>query len=338
MASPADRNKPVISLMVGDPAGIGPEIVLKSLAEPEVQAMCRPLLVGNYDDIAASAKRWPPGVSLVKGEGKDTAEGKLPAATVEVVDVPSDGASFEVGNVSAGSGAIVHRSIRQVFSLLEDSRADGTVMAPIAKEALHRAGLKYLSEFEIYGELCHVDEVKAVVKSGDLYRSTVTEHIPFRDIPARLTSVRIENTARVLCDTMRQFGVTRPLLAVAALNPHAGEGGLMGNEEETIIAPAIHALAREGLDVQGPIPADTLFTRAKGGEFNGLIYLYHDQGNIAFKAASFGHLVLIYGGIPPVITSVGHGTAFDIAGKGVADHRNFVDAIAAAVQLVISKR
>lgn len=324
--------------MAGDPAGIGPEIVLKSLAEPEVGATCRPLLVGNYDGIAAAAERWPPGVSLAKGDGKDTAEGKVPAATVEVVDVSLNGASFEVGKVSAGSGAIVHRSIRQVFDLLGDGRADGTVMAPIAKEALHKAGLGYLSEFELYGELCHVDEVKAVVKSGDLYRSTATEHIPFRDIPDRLTSARIQNTARVLYDTMRQFGVTQSRLAVAALNPHAGEGGLIGSEEETVIAPAIRTLVQEGLNVRGPVPADTLFTRAKGGEFNGLIYLYHDQGNIAFKAASFGHLVLIYGGIPHVVTSVGHGTAFDIAGKGVADHRNFVDAIASAVQLVEGKR
>ena len=190
-----------------------------------------------------------------------------------------------------------------------------------------------MSEFELFADLADVPEVKSVVKCESLFRATVIGHVPFRDIVAHLNTQNIVETSQMLHKTMMRFGISAPRLGIAALNPHAGEGGLLGSEEEILIQPAIDILHQRRIDAIGPIPADTLFIRAKRGDCSGLVYLYHDQGNIALKAAAFGHSELIYTGLPYLITSVGHGTAFDIAGQGIADTTNILRTLQTTIKL-----
>ncbi|MBN1401653.1 MAG: 4-hydroxythreonine-4-phosphate dehydrogenase PdxA, partial [Anaerolineae bacterium] len=207
------------------------------------------------------------------------------------------------------------------------------VMAPITKESLAMADMGYHSEFEVFRALTGVSDVRAVVKWNEIARITVTGHMPFREIASQLTADGILSAGRQLVSVMSALGQERPRLAVAALNPHAGEGGLFGDEEETIIAPAIRALRSEGMDVHGPIPADTVFWRTIQGEFQGVVFLYHDQGNIAMKSVAFGEGVLIYTGLPFSVTSPGHGSALDIAGQGIANPGNLIESIRVAAQL-----
>jgi 4-hydroxythreonine-4-phosphate dehydrogenase len=233
---------------------------------------------------------------------------------------------------------IAYESIKFAIDLLSRGAVDAAVMAPISKESLKKAGSGFMSEFELFEKLFNVKKVRAVVKCASLFRSTVVGHVPFKDIPERLTTSGIAETASALNTTMCRFGIKKPELAIAALNPHGGEGGLLGNEERTVINPALSLLKEQGIDAKGVFPADTLMARARRGEFQGLVYLYHDQGNIAFKAANFGENVLIYTGMPYIMSSVGHGTAFDIAGKGIANEHNLLEAIDATVRLVLDSK
>lgn len=326
--------KPLIALIMGDPAGIGPEITLKALSSTVNAGRYNPVLVGNYNLSIELANKWAPHLNLVMVD----APGKIAKITAEntipFVDVSYNEALIPVGRVSGDAGVIAYRSIKETFNLLKDGFLDGAAMAPISKEALQKAGFGFLSEFELFSSLANVDTVRAIVKCGSLFRSTVVGHVPFREISSLLTTTMIVNTGKSLFSMMRRFGIQKPRLAIAALNPHAGEGGLLGDEEKKVIEPAISRLVRNGIDAQGPFPADTLMVHARRDEFQGIVFLYHDQGNIAFKAADFGENVLIYSGIPYTITSVGHGTAFDIAGEGIANPHNYIEAINVAVCLL----
>jgi 4-hydroxythreonine-4-phosphate dehydrogenase len=329
-----NNKKPLVALIMGDPAGIGPEIALKALSSTVNTEKYNPVIVGNYSSSVELMKKWAPQLNLVKA---DTAEKiiKITAdKAIPFVDIPYNELPIPVGKVSADAGAIAYHSIKETFNLLEHGFLDGAAMAPISKEALQKARLGFFSEFDLFASLSKVDSVHAIVKCGPLFRSTVIGHVPFRNISSLLTTEKIVNTGNSLFSMMRRFGIQKPKLAVAALNPHAGEGGLLGDEEKMVIEPAISILKGRGIDAQGPFPADTLMVHARRNEFQGILFLYHDQGNIAFKAADFGENVLIYSDIPYTITSVGHGTAFDIAGKGVADPHNYIEAINVAIRLL----
>ena len=321
---------PAIGVFMGDPAGIGPEITVKSLVHAGTTGACRPIVIGNLELLRELAKQWQIDVRLTRlGPGDGPGAGGVP-----VVDMPLGEEAVPLGVQSKAAGAYVTRCLRHAFDLAAHGTLRGIVMAPICKESLTMAGDGYHSEFDVYADLAGVAEVRSVVKSGSVFRATVTGHIAFREILERLTEPRIVETAVMLQSTIARFGIARPRLAVAALNPHAGEGGLFGDEEGRIIAPAIRHLRDDGLAVSGPIPADTVYVRAHKGEFDGIVYLYHDQGNIANKAAAFGQGVVIYTGLPLVVTSPGHGTAFDIVGRGVADEGNLIEAIRTAAVLV----
>jgi 4-hydroxythreonine-4-phosphate dehydrogenase len=225
-------------------------------------------------------------------------------------------------------------AIRRAVELAKEGRLDGIVLAPLNKEAMHLAGSTHADEFGLLAELAGVPTVKGIVKWGDFFRSTVVGHVAFRDIISRLTVDEIVTTIQVLGVTMQGFGIERPTIGLAALNPHAGEGGQFGDEEQTVLAPAIaEARQKWPFDVSGPYPADTIWHQAVGGPLDGIVYLYHDQGNIGMKAAAFGEATLIYAGLPVSVTSPGHGTAYDIAGSGRADHTNLRIALDVAVEL-----
>jgi len=329
-----NNKKPLVALIMGDPAGIGPEIALKALSSTVNTRQYNPVIVGSYSSSVELIDKWVQHLKLVKA---DTAEEIIRItidSAIPFVDISCNELPIPVGKVSSDAGAIAYNSIKETFNLLEHGFLDAAAMAPISKEALQKTGLGFLSEFDLFASLSQVDSVKAIVSCGSLFRSTVIGHVPFRDIASLLTTEKIVNTGKSLFSMMRRFAIKEPRLAIAALNPHAGEGGLLGDEEKNVIEPAIRILRESGVDLKGPFPADTLMVHAKRNEFQGIIFLYHDQGNIAFKAADFGENVLIYSDIPYTITSVGHGTAFDIAGTGIADPHNYIAAIEVAIRLI----
>jgi len=331
--APARRARPLpeIGIIAGDPSGIGPEVTVKAVCKGEVLSVCRPVLIGSRDALLSAAERWAAETAgLMRTEG-DT------RPRIRLLDVRTGGVQPEVGRASSEGGTAAFHAITRAFGLLDDGSIAGAAMAPIAKEALHSTGYGFASEFELFAHLCGVACVRGVVKCGGLFRATVTGHIPFGEIVATLTTGEIEETGRALWHTMRQFGVEAPQIGVAALNPHAGEGGMLGDEEAAVIAPAVRRLSSQGIHAQGPFPADTILSRARQGAFRGVVFLYHDQGNIAFKAADFGSNVVVFTGIPHAVTTVGHGTAFDIAGQGIADEGNMVQAILAAAELIGSE-
>lgn len=300
--------KPVIGIALGDPAGIGPEITAKALEHGF--ADYTPVLFGNrvlYEQFAPV----PDGVTFV-----DT----------------SAGADIRMGQITADSGRLMTESLIQAIEYHKQGKIDGLVMAPITKQAFHAAGYPYTSEFELFAEKYNTSSVRAVIRCENIFRSTVVGHCAFREIVDRLTPDGVVQTARSLMQVIRTFK-GEGSIALAALNPHAGENGLFGDEEQRVLQPAIDRLRAEGIAIDGPCPADTVFLRAVNGINDGVVFLYHDQGNIAMKSRFFGDGVLIYSNVPSPVCSVGHGSALDIAGKGLADPANLISCIATAVEI-----
>jgi 4-hydroxythreonine-4-phosphate dehydrogenase len=327
------QKHPRIGLVMGDAAGIGPEIVLKTLSDDSVHARCEPLVFGSHEVLSLASRIAGFEQEIVPVTGVDAAVSGPPNVTVLDCTVERN-PDFRWGVADAYNGRNCLAAIRAAVGLASQGMLDAVVLAPLNKEAMHLAGSPHADEFGLLAELAGMLKVKGVVKWGDVFRCTVVGHVPFRDVLARLTVDEIVTTIEYLGTTIQSFGVARPKIGVAALNPHAGEGGQFGDEEGTVIAPAI-AQARRGwpFDISGPYPADTIWHHAVGGPLDGIVYLYHDQGNIAMKAAAFGEATIIYAGLPFPVTSPGHGTAYDIAGQGRADHRNLESALEVAIEI-----
>ncbi|MBQ3864403.1 MAG: 4-hydroxythreonine-4-phosphate dehydrogenase PdxA [Clostridia bacterium] len=316
------KSLPVIGIILGDHAGIGPEITAMTLAGRTLTDFI-PVLVGNRD-LFRRAMAVVPGceekLEIVDITGNPTVEKEPGKVYFYNISIEGD---IPFGEVNAASGKLIMDSMLAMIGLQKHGEVDGFVLAPITKQALHAAGYPFSSEFEIFTDAYGTEGCRAVIRADRIFRCTVVGHVRFTEIVPHLTTQGILDTAHALADVMKRFipgGELR--IAVAALNPHAGEDGLFGDEESVIIQPAIDCLLREGLQVIGPCPADTVYRRAQTGQVDGIVFLYHDQGNIAMKAASFGEGVLIYTGIPAHVVSVGHGSAFEIAGQGTADPEN----------------
>jgi len=286
---------PKIAITVGDPSGIGPEIALKASADPRVRAICEPVLYGP--------------------------------ATSDAL------APFTPGRVSADAGRTAYEAIRAAVADAQAGRVAAIATGPVSKEAFAAAGLPWKGHTDLLAHLCGVRDVAMLFHSPTLRVVLATVHVPLRDVPDLLTRERLETTIALTARELPRFGCPRPRLAVAGLNPHAGEHGVMGREDDEVLAPAIEACARRGIDVQGPFPADTVFLRAVRGEFDAVVACYHDQGLVPVKLVAFGASVNVTLGLPIVRTSVDHGTAFDIAGRGIARHGSLVEAVVLAVKL-----
>jgi 4-hydroxythreonine-4-phosphate dehydrogenase len=290
---------PVIAVTVGDPSGIGPEIAVKAARDPRVLAVCRPVLYGPYE-----------------------------AAALE---------PFPAGRVHPESALAAFEAIKTATEDALAGRVSAVVTAPINKEAFAAAGLRWPGHTELLADLCGATRVAMMFWSETLRVVLATVHVPLRAVPALVTTERLLQTIRLTATSLPQFGIAEPRLAVAGLNPHAGEHGLLGVEEEQVFAPALAQAAAEGINVAGPFPADTVFVRAIRGEFDAVIASYHDQGLIPVKLVAFGHAVNVTLGLPIIRTSVDHGTAFDIARKGVADEGSLIEAILLAAKLAAGK-
>ena len=286
---------PTIAITVGDPSGIGPEIAVKAARDARVTAVCRPAIYGPH---AADAL-----------------------------------AAFPVGRVHAASGKAAYDAIVEATRDALSGNVAAVVTAPINKAAFAAAGYPWPGHTDLFAHLCDVQDVAMMFWSDALRVVLATVHVPLVDVPRILTRERLLRVLRLTAASMPRFGYAHARIALAGLNPHAGEDGLLGREELDVLSPAVAEARAGGVDVSGPFPGDTVFVRASRGEFDVVVACYHDQGLIPIKLLAFGRAVNVTIGLPIVRTSVDHGTAFDIARKGVADEGSLVEAILLAVRL-----
>ncbi len=314
---------------MGDVAGIGPEIIAR--AWPKLNALCRPVVVGDAGWLhrALDLVQSPAAVCEVR----ELAEAEpSPDVIPCLAESDQDLSGVEVGRVSAAAGRAAYDFLCTAIDLTRTAQADGIVTAPLHKEGLRAAGLAYPGHTEILAERTGTKQYAMLLWCEGLAVAHVTLHMALRDVFRHLSAPAVEEKIRLLDNLLPRLLGHRPRIGVAGLNPHASDGGLFGDEEATIIAPAVAAAQNAGLLVSGPWPADTLFVRARQGEFDGVVAMYHDQGHIAIKLLG-RHAVNITAGLPIVRTSVAHGTAYDIAGKGVADATSLVEATRVAARL-----
>lgn len=316
-------NKKNVIITIGDPAGIGPEVTLKALASPRVKGLANFLVVGDR--------------FLIDRASCDTGV-RFNAALIDLENVKPDAFKYGVINPSFGRAAV--RYLDTAVRILARGEADALVTAPINKTSIIAAGFNgFQGHTEYLAAKAGSRDVAMMFVGAGLKITLVTRHIPFRDVSRSLTADKIFSTIAVTHKALRGlFGVTRPKIAVAGLNPHAGEGGAFGNEESRMIVPAIKKASKAFGRIYGPISPDVMFYGALNKKFDACIALYHDQGLIPFKMLYFKDGVNMTVGLPYVRTSPDHGTAFDIAGKGVADPSSMIEAIMLACNLSKSKR
>ena len=330
--------KPLLGITMGDPAGIGPEIIVKSLLDQHIYDICSPVVVGDPTIIEMAVK------DIVKSDQKINildapadARGRL--GIIDVLPLTGiDLSDFAYGKLSAKCGEAAFRSVETAIRLALDGQLDGTVTAPLNKEAMNLAGHHYDGHTEIYAKYTGTDKYSMMLADGNLRVVHVTTHMPLVKVSEKLTIDRVLDVIRLGNNACQQLGIAKPRIGVAGFNPHAGENGLFGTEEQTAITPAIESAQAEGIDAQGPYPPDTVFCKAAGGGFDLVVAMYHDQGHIPLKMQSFIYDdktgkwsgmtgVNVTLGLPIVRASVDHGTAFENAGKNVASAQSMTNAI-----------
>lgn len=340
--------KPLVGISVGDPSGIGPEISTRAVIDTNVMNMCRPIIVGDPDIIrrAVNLLNLTAEVNVIEGSPD---EGFQVGAVNVIKSGILNAEDVEYGEISAASGNAAYDAVAKVIDLAMNGSIDATVTAPIHKESLNIAGHKYAGHTEIYSHLTGSDKVAMLLADGDFRIIHVTTHVSLRKACDLIKKDRVLHVIRLLNDACIGFGVDKPRIAVCGLNPHASDGGLFGDEEKLEIIPAVLQANKEGINAQGPFAADTIMSKVVGGFFDGCVAMFHDQGHIPFKVKGFvwdrakkdwGKIrgVNITLGIPIIRVSVDHGTAFDIAGKGIASSESMIHAIEYAVRLCESKR
>jgi 4-hydroxythreonine-4-phosphate dehydrogenase len=339
-------HKPLIAITMGDPAGVGPETIVGAWSDPALHACCRPLAVGHPEILRRAAR--------LLGSN----------AQVEVIDAPQDAQpapdripclrtgsddvlDLQPGTIDARGGQAAYDALVTAAQLAIAGRVDAMTTAPLHKAALWQAGHHYPGHTELLAELCGVDDFAMMLylAPGEFIRGEaglaivhVTLHMALADVFAALSTDAVLAKARLVSNVMQRIKGATPRVGVCALNPHAGEEGLFGNEEQTIIRPAVERGIAEGLDVYGPAPADTLISRACRGEFDAVVAMYHDQGHIAIKLLEMHRAVNVTLGLPIVRTSVAHGTAFDVAWQGKAVTGGMLEAVRIASLLATNRR
>lgn len=315
------RRKPTLALTLGDPAGIGPELIAKLLARGELMREANAVLVGDRwvweDGQRVAGAR----VALHEITSIDEARAGEQAGTAQFLPVHT-ARPHEVqrGVANAAGGASVLAALRVCLDAATAGKIDAICFAPLNKHAMKQAGLAFEDELHFFADYLRVRSYICELNALDgLWTARVTSHIPLRDVAQNLSKDRIKDSARLLYRSLQAAGVGQPRVAVAALNPHAGEGGTCGREEIDVIEPALREARAAGVPLDGPFPADTIFLRARAGRYDGVLTMYHDQGQIAIKLMGFERGVTVQGGLPVPITTPAHGTAFDIAGQNKAN-------------------
>jgi 4-hydroxythreonine-4-phosphate dehydrogenase len=334
---------PLVGITMGDPAGVGPEITAKALADPGVRATARAVVIGDARVVADAARLA--GVRLPVRALRAIESATHAPDTIEVLDLENaDPARFSIGRVSPLCGRAAYDYVARGVELALARRIDAVVTAPINKEALAAAGMPHTGHTEILATLTGTRSYAMLLLGRELRVIHVTTHVALRRVPELVTRERVLGTIRLGDQAMRRLGLGAPRVAVCGLNPHAGESGLFGDEEASAIVPAIDAARAEGIDATGPYPADTLMSRAAGGEFDCVVAMYHDQGHVPVKTLGFRYDerqkawtglsgVNVTVGLPIVRVSVDHGTAFDRAGRGIANPESMIEAITIAARM-----
>ena len=323
---------PVIGITMGDATGVGPEIIVKSLTHDNVYQQCRPLVIGD-------ARRLERANQLVGGDARVRAiehasQALYEPSVIDCIDlglIPDD---LPFGQLSAVAGDSAYRYIARAVELAQTGAIDAICTAPLNKEALHAGGHKYPGHTEMLAHLTGTAEVSMMLVAPHLRVIHVTTHIGIIDAIRKIDAGLVQRTIERGHATLVKAGIAQPRIGVCGINPHAGENGLFGyGEEEEKIVPAVELLQKRGLDVTGPLPADTLFFRAGRGDFDLVVAMYHDQGHGPIKVLGLEAGVNVTVGLDVIRTSVDHGTAFDIAGKGVADERSLLEALRQGAEL-----
>jgi 4-hydroxythreonine-4-phosphate dehydrogenase len=336
--------KSLIAITMGDPAGVGPEVIVGAWADPTIHEHMQPLVLGHPEVMRRAAKLLNSSIEVVEivepvlqrmWKADSRTMSCLRTSDDSVLDVPT-------GRVDARAGEAAYQAVQVATRLAIFGNIEAMVTAPLSKAALHAAGHHYPGHTELLAEMCGVADFAMMLylPPGTAVRGPsglgvvhVTLHQSLRSVFADLTTEAIVAKCHLADNAMRSLGVERPRIAVAALNPHAGEDGLFGDEERSIISPAVAEARRGGVDAQGPFPTDTLMVRARDGEFDAVVAMYHDQGHIALKLLGMHAAVNVTLGLPIVRTSVAHGTAFDRAWQGTAESKGMVAALLTAANL-----
>lgn len=335
--------RPLLGITMGDPGSVGPEVCARALDKPEIYRLCRPLIIGDSEIIANAIHFCQ--LSLTVNSCSGPEEGLFRHGTLDVIDLHNLPLSdLQHKSVTPAQGRASFEYIDRAIALALNGEIDGTVTGPINKAAINAAGFHYAGHTEIYGTKTGTSDYAMMLADGGFRVTHVSTHVSLREACDRVKKERIEKVINLTNDTLLHLGIIAPRIAVAGLNPHCGEGGLFGKEEEDEIIPAVNAAKSGGIDVAGPLPADTVFSKMRGGMYDAVVVMYHDQGHIPTKLVGFqydevtdtwGHMagVNITIGLPIIRTSVDHGTAFDKAGDGRANPQSMVDAITMAAAL-----
>lgn len=336
--------KKIIGITLGDPAGIGPEISLKAFSKPNLYEKSRPLLIGDASVVSYYLKQHPE-LGLKLHVIKHPRDGKYEFGTIDLIDLGIvDMGSFKIGEVSTVGGDAAFQYVKKVIELAMAKEVDATVTNPLNKEAMNAAGHHYAGHTEIYADLTGTDKYTMMLADGNLRVVHVSTHVSLREACDRATKERVLDVIRIADKACKDLGIKNPRVAVAGLNPHCGENGLFGREEIEQINPAVEAAKAEGINVEGSLPADTLFSKANGGMYDIVVAMYHDQGHIPLKLLGFvydqkkGAWQAVQGvnvtlGLPIIRASVDHGTAFDQAGHWTASELSLENAIDYAIRL-----
>ncbi len=340
------EHRPILGLTMGDPAGIGPEIILEALELLRERVAAGELelaVIGTASCIEAAARALGCRVEI------DGAKAPAVWPKVRVIEAAAARERVAPGRLSAEAGRLAFAAIAKAVELAMAGAIDGIVTAPINKEALNAAGYAYAGHTEILAELTGSKGSCMLLAHDRLKVSHVTTHVALADVPKRITPERLRRVFELTHQALLDLGTLKPRIGVAALNPHAGENGLFGREDIDVILPVIEEFQSQGMSFEGPVPGDTVFVKALGGQFDAVVAMFHDQGHVAVKTLGFqmdpatGRMTALSGvnvtlGLPIVRTSVDHGTAFDIAGRGIANPQSMLEAIEMAVRLASARR
>ncbi|MDF2586869.1 MAG: 4-hydroxythreonine-4-phosphate dehydrogenase [Anaerocolumna sp.] len=329
--------KPLVAIPLGDPAGIGPEIVVKSIADKEVFDKARCIIIGDKKviDIAIDICKVDLKVNVVESPEQGIYEENI----LNLIDLGNvDISKFEFGKVSGMCGKAAYEYIEKSIELANDGKVDAVSTTPINKEALKAGNINYIGHTEIFGALTNTPDPLTMFEVRGMRVFFLSRHVSLRQACDMVKKDRIMDYVNRCQEVLKKLGVTDGTMAIAGLNPHSGEHGLFGNEEVEEVMPAVEELQAQGFNVVGPIGADSVFHQALQGRYNSVLSLYHDQGHIATKTVDFERTIAITGGMPILRTSVDHGTAFDIAGTGIASAVSMIEAILLAAKYSLNFR
>ncbi len=330
-------NKPLLAITMGDATGTGPELTTMALANPEIRSCCRPVIIGDGDTMRQALKIT--GQPMAIRTIEDLQETQFSDDCIEVLDLNNiDVTKLQMGKISLMTAKAAYEYIKRATELALGNKVDAIVTSAINKEALNNAGFHYDGHTGLLSELCGNPPVTMMLAAGNLRVCHVSTHVSLQEAIKRVRPDRILEVIKLAQEGLERLGIVNPQIAVAGLNPHAGEGGLFGCEEEEFITPAVEKACRKGIKASGPHPGDTVFFRTLQGEFDCAVAMYHDQGHVAAKMLGIWKGVNITLGLPVIRTSVEHGTDFRNAGTGKADPRSLIEAIKLAATMALNQR